>query len=220
MGYNNNFARIIAGLFSTVYSNGTSHRVGGGGGYTLKITDGTARSDGQGASSKDTYSVCGLSLGYGRSYESNNQTDLMISSEGNVSTAGSGWSTQTTLVVGSGTTPVTDDDYKLDAPITTLTAVSATTSCKTNDTGNTLSPTTFVISTTYRNDTEAPITVNEIGIMIPVGYKLSGTSTNDNAISSCLIYREVLTTPVTIEPNQLRTFSITTDVATILKNSL
>ena len=219
MGYNNNFARIIAGLFSTTYSDATGTTVGVGGGYTLKVTDGSVRTDGQGTSSKSgTY--CGLALGYGRLYSSSNATTTMIPSSGKVLTTTQGISDQTTLVVGSGTTPVTDDDYKLDVPITTLTAVSATTSCKSADTGDALSPTTFTITTTYRNDTEAPVTVNEIGIMIPVGYKYSGSGTSANALSSCLIYREVLETPVTIEPNQLRTFSIATDVATILKNSL
>ena len=218
MGYNNNFARIIAGLFSTAYGDATGTTVGEGGGYTLKVTDGTARTDGQVTNNKSGIG-CGLALGYGRFHLSSNDTKLMIPSSGIVSAAGQGISDQTTLVVGSGTTPVTDDDYKLDVPITTLTAVSATTSCKSDDAENTLSPTTFTITTTYRNDTEAPVTVNEIGIMIPVGYKYSGGA-NPNALSSCLIYREVLETPVTIEPNQLRTFSIATDVATILKNSL
>ena len=219
MGYNNNFARIIAGLFSTTF-NPTNTTVGAGGGYTLKVTDGSARTDGQATSSKSG-AFCGLALGYGRYSLSSNITTTMIPSRGQVVTTAQGTSCQTTLVVGSGTTPVTDDDYKLDAPITTLKAVSATTSCKTDDTGATLSPTSFTVTTTYRNDTEAPVTVNEIGIMIPVGYKYSASGdVNNNALSSCLIYREVLETPVTIEPGQLRTFSIATDVATILKNSL
>ena len=218
MGYNNNFARIIAGLFSTTYGGATNMTVGQGGGYTLKVTDGSARTDGQVTSSK-TGDFCGLALGYGRYFQSSNITTTMISSRGWAVTTAQGISAQTTLVVGSGTTPVTDDDYKLDVPITTLTAVSATTSCKSADTGAALSPTTFTITATYRNDTEAPVTVNEIGIMIPVGYKCSRSGINANALSSCLIYREVLETPVTIEPNQLRTFSIATDVATILKNS-
>ena len=219
MGYNNNFARIIAGLFSTTYGTATSTVVGGGGGYTLKVTDGTARTDGQVTNGKSG-NFCGLAFGYGRYALSSNVTTTMMPSSGVATTATTGISYQTTLVVGSGTTPVTDDDYKLDSPITTLTAVSATTSCKTEDTRANLSPTSFTVTTTYRNDTEAPVTVNEIGIMIPVGYKHSGTGSNRNALSSCLIYREVLETPVTIESNQLRTFSIATDVATILKNSL
>ena len=219
MGYNNNFARIIAGLFSTTYGTATNTVVGEGGGYTLKVTDGTARTDGQVTNGKSG-NYCGLALGYGRYALSSNVTTTMMPSLGVATTVTAGISYQTTLVVGSGTTPVTDDDYKLDSPITTLTAVSATTSCKTDNTRANLSPTSFTVTTTYRNDTEAPVTVNEIGIMIPVGYKISGTGSNKNALSSCLIYREVLETPVTIEPNQLRTFSIATDVATILKNSL
>lgn len=220
MGYNNNFARIIAGLFSTVYNTPTNEEIGSGGGYTLKITDGSVRTDGQDvAKSISSSNICGLIFGYGRYYSDSNNTAVMISPSGSVSTSSRGTKDQTTLVVGSGTTPVTDDDYKLDVPITTLTAVCATTSCKTEDTGEKLSPTTFVISTTYRNNTDSPVVVKEIGIMIPVGYASSRTL-NNNALSSCLIYREVLETPVTIEPNQMRTFSITTDVATILKNSL
>ena len=220
MGYNNNFARIIAGLFSTTYGETTGAEVGEGGGYTLQVTDGTFRTDGQAENTKEAQ-ACGLALGYGRNYVDSNSTNYMIPSSGQVSTTRKGITGQTTLVVGSGTTPVTDDDYKLDVPIASasLTAVSATTSCKTENTGEALSPTSFTITTTYRNDTEAPVTVNEIGIMIPVGCKSSISATMPNALSSCLIYREVLETPVTIEPGQLRTFSITTDVATILKNS-
>lgn len=211
MGYNKNLARIVAGLFNAQLSNSNvTILVGGGRGYSVQVTDGTTRTDGP-TQSKGSSNESGLCIGYGR-YESTAVTGNYFPSDGYVNTGGTNTTAQTTLVIGSGTTPATVDDYKLETPITTLTPIAATTLCKDKDTGDTLSPTEFTITTTYRNDTDAAVTVNEVGIMIPAGYR----STVGNSLSSCLIYREVLATPVTVEPGQIRTFTLTTDVATML----
>ena len=214
MGYNKNLARIVAGLFNAQLSiSNITNKAGGGRGYSVQVTDGTTRTDGPDAS-KSSSSKTGLCMGYGR-YESAAVTGGYFPSDGVANTGGVNTGAQTTLVIGSGTTPATVDDYKLGTPITTLTPIAATTLCKDKNTGDTLSPTEFTITTTYRNDTDAAVTVNEIGIMIPVGYS-SVSDSNDNTLSSCLIYREVLATPVTVEPGQIRTFTLTTDVATML----
>lgn len=214
MGYNKNLARIVAGLFNAQLSSGNvSSTVGEGRGYSVQITDGTTRTDGP-IGSKSAPNETGLAIGYGR-YESAAVTGGYFPSTGQVGTGNNNTGAQTTLVIGSGTTPATVDDYKLETPITTLTPIAATTLCKDKDTGNTLSPTEFTITTTYRNDTDAAVTVNEIGIMIPAGWR-SSSGSSTNSLSSCLIYREVLATPVTVEPGQIRTFTLTTDVATML----
>lgn len=107
------------------------------------------------------------------------------------------------LAFGAGTTPATYDDYVLENPITSgLTLVSAS--------GTLTQPTSYdsvthhISSTrsfTVNNSSASPITISEFGIYAPY---------TDNA-SCCLIYRDVLATPITLNPSESCIISLTRD---------
>lgn len=88
----------------------------------------------------------------------------------------------TTLCVGSGSTPVTYDDYKLENQISGLSCVSIgeTASVLTDD-GTAFETTLTVI---YSNLNSTSITINEIGCYWTTG--------GNNEGYTCLVYREVL----------------------------
>lgn len=99
------------------------------------------------------------------------------------------------IFFGSGSTPVTYDDYNLETPITSgLSVVSQN--------GTLTQPTSYDNAThhisskrsfTVNNSSASPITVSEFGIFVN-----AGASTGDYA----MIYREVLATPITLNPSE------------------
>ena len=101
----------------------------------------------------------------------------------------------TFLAFGSGTTEPTADDYTLESPISTLTASSVT--CGKTTTGKQY---TQVIT----NGTSEAIDISEFALLTYVGVDGSGSETIH---SSIMLYREVLDTPVTLEPGQTATFT-------------
>lgn len=96
-----------------------------------------------------------------------------------------------TVCFGTGTTAVTYEDYKLEAIITTGLAKASFThgtpsyNSETKKWDGTLSCVTT-------NTSGSTITINEIGIYMPVTYS------GGNSGHGTLVYREVLTTPITI----------------------
>lgn len=107
----------------------------------------------------------------------------------------------TNLVVGSGTTPVTEDDYCLESEITTLSSVAVTTSrnCANG---------TVTYKKTMTNTSSDAITVSEIGIAFIAVYATSGTSSSGTAFP-VLAFREVLDTPITVAAGDTFTITIT-----------
>ena len=97
----------------------------------------------------------------------------------------------TNFVVGSGTTPVTSDDYKVEQEIVSGLACDAVTTQVHEDTH------TVVFRKTIRNTSSADITVSEVG--------LTGAVNTNSGMSQALIYREILQTPVTIAPGESAT---------------
>ncbi len=95
------------------------------------------------------------------------------------------------FVVGSGTTPVTADDYKVEKEIVSGLACEAVTSTVDEATH------TVVFRKTLRNTSEKDITISEVG--------LTGAVRANSTVSQALIYREVLQTPVTIAPGESAT---------------
>lgn len=96
------------------------------------------------------------------------------------------------IVVGSGDTEVTYDDLKLDNDISgTLTFVVG--SAITNSVANRIF---YSITANYKNATDAPITVKELGIF-SVG---------------CIYTRSVLDTPVTINPGETYAFTYSIEI--------
>ena len=104
------------------------------------------------------------------------------------------------LILGSGTTAPTKDDYKLESFIGTDKLQCTNASNSINETIG--SDTTNIVTRTwtFKNITEAPITVNEMGLIC--------NSVRSNDIKIFLLAREVLASPVTIQPNDKYTFEV------------
>ncbi len=104
--------------------------------------------------------------------------------------------------VGYGTTAPTSSDYSMEDLDTDLTQISI---IKTPNASISYSD-DFVCSytATYKNNTENNIVITEIGFGFYNTY--GGYSSDDRNV---LLAREVLETPVTIEPNKSYSFSIT-----------
>ncbi len=104
------------------------------------------------------------------------------------------------MALGTGTTEPTFEDTFLETPIETLSFVSGSVVYS----GGTKNIITY--SATVRNNTEAPITVREIGIGV---YHWSTGSTNN---CGTMIARSVLETPVTIGVNEAYAFTYTIEI--------
>lgn len=99
------------------------------------------------------------------------------------------------LIVGSGTTAATINDYSLESQVSSLTATSSSNSG--NRTPNYDDGYILSCSRTFKNNTANDVTINELGLV-----------TYLQNIGNFLIAREVLPAPVTIAPNASYTFSI------------
>lgn len=91
-------------------------------------------------------------------------------------------------LVGSGTTPATSEDFKLESALG-LQVFS-------NSIGFPTKGATLSYSRAFRNDTAEPVTVNELGM-----YMCSKQAGN------VMFAREVFDTPVVIEPGESKTFT-------------
>ena len=110
-----------------------------------------------------------------------------------ITTGGLGFS-ECEIYLGTGNVTPTIDDYKLSGEL-----VTGLTSQEQSTTANNNSITFSAIAT---NNTESPVTIKEIGL----GGYVTGTT-------ACVILltRDVLTTPVTLNTGDSKTFSITID---------
>ena len=114
------------------------------------------------------------------------------------------------ITFGSGTTPPQKTDYKLKNHITTGLTYS----------GNNTKQTDGVINwvQTVQNTSTAQITITEVGLFAGF-FDVYG-----NPYTSFLLTRTVLDTPVVLQPNEVKTFTITIDYnkfvdGTIIQNS-
>lgn len=102
----------------------------------------------------------------------------------------------TNFVVGSGATPVTASDYRLEQEIVEGLACDAVTS-QVDDTTHTVT-----YRKTLRNTSDDDITIREVGLT-------GAVTTTMPTRKQVLVYREVLETPVTIAPGDSATLRIT-----------
>lgn len=107
------------------------------------------------------------------------------------------------IVIGSGVTPATVDDYFLESQITTGFS-SSIVATKTYENGTV--KTNYDVTIT--NTSSTSISVGEIGVVITV---TAANSANASTTSSayCLLDRTVLTTPVVIAPEDFETIRYT-----------
>jgi hypothetical protein len=100
------------------------------------------------------------------------------------------------IYIGTGTTPATEDDYKLEAPLTkaSLTHSGVIPEAILDDQNNIIGVRRIV---TYMNNTMSAISVSEMGTYMRAYYGTGGFP------ADFLIERTVLSTPVVLEPWQL-----------------
>lgn len=102
----------------------------------------------------------------------------------------------TNLIVGAGTTPVTPSDYKIETEIVSDLVCEGVTAELDESAG------AITYRKTLRNSGESEITINEIGLAAPY-------ATDRSTLYHALIYREVLETPLVLEPGESGTVAIT-----------
>lgn len=110
------------------------------------------------------------------------------------------------IVFGSGTTPPQKTDYKIENHIADGLTYSNNSTSETNCVANWVQ--------TVQNTSSEPITISEVGLF---------SSTNSRALC-VLLTRTVLDNPVVLQPNDVKTFTITIDYnkfidGTIIQNS-
>lgn len=112
------------------------------------------------------------------------------------------------IVLGTGTTAPTINDYKMESyiPEGTLSYTGSSLTLPLSD-GEWANNGTFSLTQTVANNTNSPVTVTELGV-----YNSGATGTNKATI---LLTRDVIS-PVTIQPNETKTFIISWDLADIL----
>lgn len=139
-------------------------------------------------------------------YNYGNRTSTSTRIQGGI--YGTNLGTSGMIVLGSGDTPPTKEDYKLDnwIPTADLRMETASISLPISALDENSAPPdkigTFL--TTFRNVTLTNITVKEIGLIIPYT-----NTTNNLFVSKILLVRDVLENPVIIKPGELYTFSLT-----------
>lgn len=99
------------------------------------------------------------------------------------------------IAFGSGTTPPQKTDYKLENYITTGLTYSGNNTNKTDGVANWVQ--------TVQNTSTAQITITEVGLFSK--YDVS------SSFNTFLLTRTVLDTPVVLQPNEVKTFTITID---------
>ena len=105
------------------------------------------------------------------------------------------------ILLGTGTAPVSNDDVWLENPLSNITYIQQ--SQGTNQLNQCFK------SFTLKNSNSQAVTVTEIG--------WCGAMFNNDlkTIEYVLLHRELLPTPVTMQPNDIYTFTITLDTSTI-----
>ena len=110
------------------------------------------------------------------------------------------------LVIGSGTTPVTGADYRLESEITTVSSLSV-------DRSFNMSKGEMTVTKTMRNTSSEEITINEVGIIAMTthftSYTTSTSSSSGMTNGPYLAFREVLATPIVVPAGESFTISLT-----------
>lgn len=120
--------------------------------------------------------------------------------QGHISSSGSYGGNLTFILPGTGTTPATVDDYKLEAPLFSLDLVGIST-------GSGIG--TGSIATTYQNNTSNTINITELGIVAATSRKPSSAAYLSDYMECVQLSREVLATPIVMKPGDVKTLSIT-----------
>lgn len=98
------------------------------------------------------------------------------------------------LMLGTGTTAPTEDDYRLESPITTNLSCDSVSVSRTS--------LTKTYTATFTNSGSSDITVTEVGFIVYILYNYTNT---DERSDHFLMDRTVLDTPITIPAGESRT---------------
>ena len=148
---------------------------------------------------KETATVSDLGLNneeYAYSEQDINVYNAFFTYGGSSSTAY--YSNTIAMLVGTGTTSPTKDDYKLEAQVE---LESRRDICYFNPSGK------LVLARDFRNNTEGSVSINELGIYLVCGRY--SNSTSNQLVSTFLIAREVLESPVTLAVGDSEFFTYT-----------
>lgn len=111
------------------------------------------------------------------------------------------------IYLGTGNTAVTENDYTLASPITSGLSVSAPTGSAVYDNENSYLNRTYLLT----NTTDSDITIRE---MCEVVRGNGGTTPNAGSVAiAIMVWREVLSTPVTVPANGSAVLAIKSQVA-------
>ena len=112
-----------------------------------------------------------------------------------------------TLFVGTGNTPATSEDYKLESAIE-LEVTGASCEHSTNE--------KTYITRTFKNQTEAPVTITELGVYVFTSHENNRDTTTDSKVFPIIMVgRQVLNEPVEIQPGDIYTFTYVIDFSGI-----
>ena len=110
---------------------------------------------------------------------------------------------------GSGSTPATKDDYRLESPITSGLSITNPKSLYWVDVGNGK----YIVSSPFivTNITDSDIFISEIGVFTPVSAVYDKGSNSSQTLNYCLMERTVLSEPITIPAGEskLVTYKLT-----------
>lgn len=119
-----------------------------------------------------------------------------------------GWKSE--IVVGSGTTSPMLSDYNLEDSKTDDTLMKCENSSSINGFKGAKFTRTYVA--TFRNYSSADIAISEIGLIRKLPYWEYRYGSRDSVGGRVLLAREVLDTPITVEPNGTCTVTMTVEV--------
>lgn len=104
------------------------------------------------------------------------------------------------ILPGTGTTPPTVNDYKLETPIFSLDLIGISSGTGIG---------TGSLVTAYQNNTLNIITITELGIVAATSTKNSSSARLVDYMECVQLSREVLTTPIVMKPGDVKSLSIT-----------
>ena len=202
----NNFRKFLAHIFAPVATYNTPQDAGGR--FKLKDTNGVECFLGAYNNSNAPYELCFGEAGYTDTY-------LLSGEAGRTASQVSPSYRRFRIYCGTGSTEPTPEDYKLAAAVDLTSVVN---DVMAGGKSTNLDSYTGTVATTVRNDTDAPITVTELGLLLQTAFgstSASGGNPENGAYNNILMARELLETPIELPVGGIYTFQMTIDFSNI-----
>lgn len=116
------------------------------------------------------------------------------------------------IIVGTGDTPPTIDDYKLSGELLPLECIKQGTGSIDNGFVITPSTTGFSVYGALRNNTEVPVTIKEIALAM-------GSLMNSTTYPMWLLTRDVLPEPAVLQVGEAKAFEVAIDTMSFVTNA-